>query len=71
MNDQENGLWLTLDMPPEAELQMELQCRAVRDCDDTEKLREVVESLIRQNTMQQLALAQAITRVAELESEHG
>lgn len=71
MNDQENGLWLTLDMPPEAELQMELQCRAVRDCDDTDKLREVVESLIRQNTMQQIALAQAITRVAELESEHG
>ena len=36
-----------------------------------DKLREVVEALIRQNVTQQLALTQAVTRVAELESEHG
>ena len=50
---------------------MEQQCRAVRECDDMPKLREIVEALIRQNVTQQLALGQAVTRVAELEAEHG
>jgi len=71
MTESDDGLWLTLELPLEIELQMEQQCRAVRECDDMPKLREIVEALIRQNVTQQLALGQAVTRVAELEAEHG
>ena len=62
------GIWLDLEMPLEAELAMEKQCRAAADCEDLEALQEVASALVRQNTLQQLALTQFVNRVAELES---
>ena len=68
---QDEGIWLSLELPLENELAMEKQCRAIRECEDLNGLREISEALIRQNTSQQIALTQFVHRVAELESEFG
>ena len=68
MDSEPGQFWINFDLPLEAELAMEKQCRLARDCEDLDKMREVIEALIRQNYTQQFMLTQFVSRVAELEA---
>lgn len=61
--------WLVAEQTLEEELLIERHCRSVQDLKDIEIVQRMCISLIRQNSFQQKLLAQAVNRIAYLETQ--
>jgi len=68
MADQPTSSWMNIDIPLSKELQLEQTLREVSQHPDTDKVRALTASLIRQNFYQQQLLSSAIQHISELET---
>jgi len=60
--------WMNIEVPLSQELQLEQTLREVSQHPDTDKVRALTASLIRQNFYQQQLLNNAIQHISELET---
>lgn len=60
--------WMQIDIPLSQELNLEATVREVSGHPDTQKVRDLCASLIRQNFYQQRLLNAAISHISELEA---
>jgi hypothetical protein len=67
MADQQKS-WMDIEVPLSKELQLEQTLREVSQHPDTDKVRALTASLIRQNFYQQQLLNNAILHISELET---
>ena len=56
-------------LPPEAELAVELRCREVWACEDTEKIKAFCIDLMKNHAKSEAVLSTAMMRVLELEAK--
>ena len=61
--------WMVIDQSLEEELEVERSVRQVHACTDEEALKELCVGLVRQSWHQQKLLAQACTRIGELDAK--
>ena len=57
------------ELPPEAELAIELRCREVWACEDTEKIKAFCIDLMKNHAKSEAVLSTAMMRVLELEAK--
>jgi fructose-1,6-bisphosphatase len=60
--------WLNFGLPLEEEWEVEKQARAIRDCDDIDKLRDVAEQAFRAWVQQTDIVGQLIQQLADAEA---
>ena len=56
------------ELPPEAELAIELRCREVMACEDTDKLKAFCIDMMKNHARAEAVLSKAMMKVIELES---
>tara|TARA_R100000353_G_scaffold2580_1_gene3795 strand:- start:299 stop:631 length:333 start_codon:yes stop_codon:yes gene_type:complete len=56
-------------MPPEAELAVELRCREVMACQDTDKIKAFCIDLMKNHAKSEVVLSNAMMRMVELEAK--
>ena len=56
-------------LPPETELAVELQCREVMACEDTEKIKAFCIDIMKNHAKSEVVLSDAMMRVVELEAK--
>ena len=56
------------ELPPEAELMIELRCREVMACEDTDKLKAFCIDMMKNHARAEAVLSKAMMRVIELEA---
>ena len=61
--------WMVINQSLEEELEVERSVREVHACTDEEALKELCVGLVRQSWHQQKLLAQACTRIGELDAK--
>ena len=61
--------WMVINQSLEEELEVERSVREVHACTDEEALKELCVGLVRQTWHQQKLLAQACTRIGELDAK--
>ena len=61
--------WMVITQSLEEELEVERSVREVHACTDEEALKELCVGLVRQSWHQQKLLAQACTRIGELDAK--
>ena len=61
--------WMVIHQSLEEELEVERSVREVHNCNDEEALKQLCAGLVRQSFHQQKLLAQACTRIGELDAK--
>ena len=61
--------WMTFDPTHEELFEVERSVREVHNCNDEEALKQLCAGLVRQSFHQQKLLAQACTRIGELDAK--
>ena len=56
------------ELPPEAELAIELRCREVMACEDTDKLKAFCVDMMKNHARAEAVLSKAMMKVIELEA---
>ncbi len=56
------------ELPPEAELAIELRCREVMACEDTDRLKAFCTDMMKNHARAEAVLSKAMMRVLELEA---
>ena len=59
---------ISTDLPPEAELTVELQCREVMACKDMDKLKAFCIDMMKNHARSEIVLSKAMMRMLELEA---
>lgn len=67
----DNGFMKTIfsTLPPETELAVELQCREIMACEDTDKLKAFCVELMKTHAKSEVVLSNAMMRLVELEAK--
>ena len=58
-----------MELPPEAELTIELRCREIMACEDTDTLKAFCTDMMKNHARAEAVLSKAMMRVVELEAK--